>query len=201
MSKEGGADQPQLSAAVSAVDQQQAPVPAKNSEDLISESVLDDILKRVDSKLKDKSGDAARVQSSDTASAAGQPGAASTAAASDATGAVGTDVKPPTPEELEAEEENVKAARTAWEANASDPALKKALEDAQAKLANLKAKAAPAVDPAADPDKRVGGRRRTKRKHHKKGKSAKKGGKKHRKSSGKKSRRSSSKKSRRYGRK
>ena len=181
MSKEGGADQPQLSAAVSAVDQQQAPVPAKNSEDLISESVLDDILKRVDSKLKDKSGDAARVQSSDTASAAGQPGAASTAAASDATGAVGTDVKPPTPEELEAEEENVKAARTALEANASDPALKKALEDAQAKLANLKAKAAPAVDPAADPDKRVGGRRRTKRKQQKKGKSSKKGGKKHRK--------------------
>lgn len=201
MSKEGGADQPQLSAAVSAVDQQQAPVPAKNSEDLISESVLDDILKRVDSKLKDKSGDAARVQSSDTASAAGQPGAASTAAASDATGAVGTDVKPPTPEELEAEEENVKAARTALEANASDPALKKALEDAQAKLANLKAKAAPAVDPAADPDKRVGGRRRTKRKQQKKGKSSKKGGKKHRKSSGKKSRRSSSKKSRRHGRK
>ena len=46
-----------------------------------------------------------------------------------------------------------------------------------------------------------GGRRRTKRKQHKKGKSAKKSGKKHRKSSGKKSRRSSSKKSRRNGRK
>jgi hypothetical protein len=47
----------------------------------------------------------------------------------------------------------------------------------------------------------AGGRRRTKRKQQKKGKSAKKGGKKHRKSSGKKSRRSSSKKSRRQGRK
>lgn len=46
-----------------------------------------------------------------------------------------------------------------------------------------------------------GGRRRTKRKQQKKGKSAKKGGKKHRKTSGKKSRRSSSKKSRRHGRK
>ena len=45
------------------------------------------------------------------------------------------------------------------------------------------------------------GGRRTKRKQQKKGKSAKKGGKKHRKTSGKKSRRSSSKKSRRHGRK
>jgi hypothetical protein len=66
---------------------------------------------------------------------------------------------------------------------------------AQAELNKLKPPAPPAVN--AD----TGGRRRTKRKHHKKGKSAKKGGKKHRKSSGKKSRRSSSKKSRRQGRK
>jgi len=54
---------------------------------------------------------------------------------------------------------------------------------------------------AASEEAATGGRRRTKRKQQKKGKSAKKGGKKHRKSSGKKSRRSSSKKSRRHGRK
>ena len=52
-----------------------------------------------------------------------------------------------------------------------------------------------------DKGKNTTGGRRTKRKQQKKGKSAKKGGKKHRKTSGKKSRRSSSKKSRRHGRK
>ncbi len=106
--------------------------------------------------------------------------------AADQSGAV-TNVEKPTPKQIVEAEKAVEEAQRALDASPEDEGLKTALKTAQDKLADLKSKA--------------GGRRRTKRKQQKKGKSAKKGGKKHRKSSGKKSRRSSSKKSRRQGRK
>ena len=117
----------------------------------------------------------------------------------DPAAALGADVnvKPPTPEELAAAQANVDAAKTASEADATNDALKTALTDAEAELAALNAKAAPAAAPAAAST--LGGRRRTKRKNgkksHKKGKSSKKVAKR------RKSRKSSSSRRRRSSRK
>ena len=129
--------------------------------------------------------------------AASTVGSASTGAvppaAADA--ALGTDVKPPTPEELAAAQAKVDAAKTASEADATNDALKTALTNAEAELAALNAKA----PPAAESKTVVGGRRRTKRKNgkksHKKGKSSKKVAKR------RKSRKSSSSRRRRSSRK